>query len=63
MGQKNPTKGVLQSNNSVSKAFSYELDGVALNVTLRVDIKKDMKAFIQILDRCKADVEEELKKL
>lgn len=63
MGNKNPTKGVMQSNNSVSKNFSYELDGVALNVTLRIDVKKDLKAWLQILERCKADVEEELKKL
>lgn len=63
MGQKNPTKGVMQSNNSVSKNFSYELDGVTLNTTLRIDVKKDLKAWLQILERCKADVEEELKKL
>lgn len=63
MPDKNPTKGVLQTNNVTSKNFSYQLDGVSLNISLRTDIKKDMVSMLKILDRCKADIEDEIKKI
>jgi hypothetical protein len=54
---------ILKADSTVNKQFNYSLDGVNFNVTVRVDIKKELKAMIQIIDRCKADMEAELKKL
>jgi len=54
---------ILKTDSTVNKQFNYSLDGVNFNVTVRVDIKKELKAMIQIIDRCKADMEAELKKL
>jgi hypothetical protein len=54
---------ILKADSTVNKQFNYSLDGVNFNVTVRVDVKKELKAMIQIIDRCKADMEAELKKL
>lgn len=54
---------ILKADSTVNKQFNYSLDGVNFNVTIRIDVKKELKAMLQILDRCKADMEAELKKL
>ena len=54
---------ILKTDSTVNKQFSYSLDGVNFNVTVRIDVKKELKAMIQIIERCKADMEAELKKL
>lgn len=54
---------ILKTDSTVNKQFNYSLDGVNFNVTIRIDVKKELKAMLQILDRCKADMEAELKKL
>lgn len=54
---------ILKADTTTKKDFNYSLDGVNFNVTIRIDVKKELKAMIQIIDRCKADMEAELKKL
>lgn len=56
----NPDKKILQSATETKKVFSYELDGVSINFTMRTDIKKELKAGIQILERAIADFKKEL---
>lgn len=56
----NPDKKILQSVTETKKVFSYELDGVSINFTMRTDIKKELKAGVQILERAIADFKKEL---
>lgn len=61
MGQK--TKGVLNAETEAKKTFTYNLDGVQFSFTMRVDIKKDLKAGVQIFKRAIEDFEKELEKI
>ncbi len=45
------------------KNFGYKKDGVSLSFDLRVDVKKQLKAFLELMEEAKKDIEEELKKL
>lgn len=55
-------KTLLIASNEEKKTWNYAKGTVNLNFTLRVDIKQQMKDWLEILDRAKADVEEELRK-
>jgi len=48
---------ILKADTTVKKDFNYSLDGVNFSVTIRIDVKKELKAMIQTIDRCKADME------
>lgn len=50
------------SNNTVTKQFSYSREKVALNFSLRIDIKNDLKCFKELLEAALIDVSDELKK-
>lgn len=60
MASKN-NKGILTSGQTAQKTFEYELDGVKFSFTMRVDVKTQLKAGIEILKKAQADFEAELK--
>jgi len=53
-------KKVLKRTEETKRTYSYELDGISFNFTLRTDIKKELKAAIQILKSAVADFERDL---
>lgn len=55
-------KNILQSTNTESKTWNHTKGNVQLNFTLRVDIKEEMKAFVELLKTAQANVEAELQK-
>lgn len=46
----------VQRNPVVRKEYSYELNGVTLDFTLRQDTKTEMSAFIKLLESALTDV-------
>ena len=52
----------LKAVNITTKKFDYELNGVTLDFTLRVDVKKELKSFKELLVRGLEDVNTELEK-
>lgn len=52
----------IQSNNTETKNWNYEQNGCKLSFSLRVDIKEEMKTYIDLLRASANNVEEELKK-
>jgi len=54
---------IIEAKVEQKTTFSYTLDGVSFNVTLRTDIKKELVSFLEILERAKVDVSAELAKL
>lgn len=56
-------KGVLRRDTAeLRRQFSYNKGICNLNFTLRVDIKQELKDFLEILEAAKADVKAELDK-
>ena len=55
-------KKILTATSVENKKWDYENGGVRLNFTLRVDIKEEMKNFLEMLKRAQADIESELTK-
>lgn len=53
-------KDVLKINNTLSKTFDYSKGNVNLRFTLRTDIKKDLKDFLELLKVAIKEVEEDL---
>ena len=49
-------------DHSVTKAFSYEKDGITLAFSLRIDEKKGLKAFEELLVEALEEVREEIAK-
>ena len=45
------------------KTWNYAKDGCTLDFTLRVDIKLQLKAYIEMLERAAADLKVELTKV
>lgn len=58
--QRNPTKGVVSSNNTTSKNYSYSKNNVNLNFTLRTDVKKEQKDFLELMKRAVRELESDL---
>ena len=56
-------KKLLQSNPTTSKNFDYKLGEVGLNFSLRIDIKQQLKDFLECLKKAQEDVEAEIKKI
>lgn len=53
----------LKKDHAENKTFSYSKDGVTLNFTLRIDIKKQLVAFEEMLVEAIKDVKEQIGKL
>lgn len=51
---------ILLATNESKKTFNYELNGVNINFILRTDVKKELKAGIEILERAIEDFKKEL---
>ena len=51
----------VKTDNTTSKNFKYSKNKVQLSFTLRVDIKNELKDFLELLKTAVAEVEEELK--
>ena len=62
MAEKN--KSILKKDTAVTrKTFVYDLDGVRIEFTLRIDVKKELKAARLIVDQALKDFDVELYKL
>ncbi len=57
------SKKTLIKNTIENKTFSYSKGKVKLNFVLRIDIKEEMKNFIELLQEAKTDVQTQLDKL
>lgn len=55
-------KAFVEANHTQSKSFSYKKGGVTLSFSLRVDIKQEMKDFVELLERAVVEVGEEFAK-
>lgn len=53
-------KKILTATTEAKKTFSYELNGVTFNATLRIDVKKELVAMKEILVRAIEDFDKEL---
>lgn len=54
-------KGVIVKDSSIiNRQFSYSLDGVNLNFSLRIDVKKELKTFLELMEAAKRDIELQL---
>jgi hypothetical protein len=64
MASKNSPKKILKRDEqATSKSFGYELEGTRLQFTLRVDIKRELKAWLELMEAAKRDVIIEINKL
>lgn len=57
------TKNITQRDHTENKTFSYKRNGVELDFTLRIDIKQQLKDFLELLKEAQKDVESEITKL
>jgi len=55
-------KKIITSSNTESKDWNFAKGNVQLNFKLRVDIKEEMKSFVELLKIAQASVEAELQK-
>lgn len=53
----------LNEDHAVRKQFNYTKDGCKLDFTLRIDIKKELSAFRDLMSKALEDIETELSKL
>lgn len=51
----------VKTDNKTTKNFSYTKGKVSLNFTLRIDIKNELKDFLELLKVAQKEVESELK--
>lgn len=57
-----PEEKKVTGASTLARTFTYSLNGVQLNFTLRVDVKDELDAFAQLLETALADVREEIAK-
>lgn len=50
----------MQVNNIQRKQFDYTLGPINLNFTLRTDVKSELKAFRELMERATKDIDAEL---
>jgi uncharacterized protein YdgA (DUF945 family) len=50
------------SNSVTNRTFDYSKGGISLNFTLRIDIKKDLNSFLELLKVAIVEVEAEINK-
>jgi len=55
-------KKQIKSNSSIARTFDYNQNGVRLNFTLRIDVKQELKDFLELLKLAEKEVEEEINK-
>jgi len=53
----------IKTDNTISKNFSYSKGKVCLNFNLRIDIKQELKDFLELLKVAQVEVTNELNKL
>lgn len=53
-------KGIVQKTSAKNKTFSYSLDDVQLNFTLRVDTKQQLETFKTIILVALGEIDKEL---
>lgn len=51
---------MMETNTEEKKTFNYDYAGLNFNVTLRIDIKEQLKNMLIILDRVKEDLQKEI---
>ena len=51
----------LQSSNETKKTFNFSKGSVSLSFTLRVDIKTELKDFLELLKASQLEIENQLK--
>ena len=56
-----PFKSRVVSNNVTNKTFNYSKGKVSLRFVLRIDIKTELKDFLELLQRAQEEIEEEIK--
>lgn len=56
-------KKIVISNNTTQKSFSYSKNKVSLKFTLRIDIKEELKNFLELLVVAQEDVKKTLKEI
>lgn len=57
-------KSVIQkAEQKVVKNFGYQKDGINLEFSLRVDVKKDLNIFLELMDAASRDIKNELARL
>ena len=54
-------KKQLQTSNETKKTFNFSKGSVSLNFTLRVDIKTELKDFLELLKASQLEIENQLK--
>jgi hypothetical protein len=59
---KNPFSHQVVRDHKVPKEFSYAKGKCTLNFILRIDIKSELRDFLELLKVAQKEVEEELKK-
>jgi len=52
----------IKTDNKTNKTFSYLKGDVKLNFTLRIDIKTELKDFLEILKVAQKEIEKEINK-
>lgn len=57
------SKILKKAEQPVSRQFGYELDGITLSFTLRVDVKRQLKAWLALMEAAREDIEKELARL
>ena len=51
---------IMETTTEEKKTFTYNYADIPFNVTLRVDIKEQLKNFLVILDRAREDIIKEI---
>lgn len=58
---KNSTKGLIQKHEqATTRSFGYELDGIQLTFSLRVDRKKDLNSFLRLMEAAEKEIRDVL---
>ena len=53
-------KSIIQKETIENKSFKYSKNGVSLSFTLRIDTKKEIIDFIEILKQAQSDLENQI---
>ena len=61
MSKKSLTKGIIQKQEqATTRSFGYELDGIQLSFSLRVDRKKDLISFMRLMEAAEKEIRDVL---
>ena len=56
-------KPVMEASQIQRKEYAYSIGATQLKFTLRTDVKIEMKAWLELMERAREDVTEDLNKL